>query len=249
MAGGRAATGRRWRRRRVAVTLSVAAALLIAVNVYAAVVVEGQRSASSGGPRPSGIPANVPTGLANMMELSPVSGVAPGFTLTDQHGRTIALSSLRGKAVVLEFMDPHCTDICPIVSQEFLTAEHYLGPLAGRVVFAAVNVNQYFHSVRDMAVYSREHQLDTLPDWHFLTGAVPALRAVWRDYHIEVQAPSRNADILHTSAIYFISPAGTERFLATPMVDHTAGGTAYLPLAQTQDWARGIAAIARDLAR
>jgi hypothetical protein len=33
------------------------------------------------------------------------------------------------------------------------------------------------------------------------------------------------------------------------MVDHTADGTSYLPLAQISDWAGGIAGLARDLAR
>jgi cytochrome oxidase Cu insertion factor (SCO1/SenC/PrrC family) len=160
----------------------------------------------------------------------------------------MSLASLRGKVVVLEFMDPHCTDICPIVSQEFVSAYRSLGPLAGKVVFAAVNVNQYFNSVPAMAAYSRAHQLAAIPQWHFFTGPVPALRTVWRDYHIEVEAPSRNADIIHTSAIYFIGPDGRQRFLTSPMVGHTAGGTAYLPLSQIRDWAHGITVLARDLA-
>ena len=59
------------------------------------------------------------------MELSPVPArAAPGFTLTDQDGHVLPLSALRGKVVVLEFMDPHCTDICPIVSAEFTEAYH-----------------------------------------------------------------------------------------------------------------------------
>jgi hypothetical protein len=33
------------------------------------------------------------------------------------------------------------------------------------------------------------------------------------------------------------------------MVDHTANGTAYLPLAQISEWASGIARLADDLAR
>jgi protein SCO1 len=57
---------------------------------------------------------------------------ALGFTLTDQDGRTLALSALRSKVVVLEFMDPHCTDICPIVSQEYVDAYRDLGALAAR---------------------------------------------------------------------------------------------------------------------
>jgi cytochrome oxidase Cu insertion factor (SCO1/SenC/PrrC family) len=247
-AGGALATLRRRRRRRIVVTLTLAAAVLVAANVYAAVVIAAQRGPAASSVRPSGIPANISTRLANLMSLSPVSGAAPGFTLTDQRGRTMSLASLRGKVVVLEFMDPHCTDICPIVSQEFVSAYRSLGPLAGKVVFAAVNVNQYVNSVQAMAAYSRAHQLAAIPQWHFFTGPVPALRAVWRDYHIEVQAPSRNADVIHTSAIYFIGPDGTQRFLTSPMVDHTAGGTAYLPLSQISDWAHGIAVLARDLA-
>jgi cytochrome oxidase Cu insertion factor (SCO1/SenC/PrrC family) len=150
--------------------------------------------------------------------------------------------------VVLEFMDPHCTDICPIVSQEFVEANRLLGPLASKVVFAAVNVNEYFTSVHAMSVYSRAHQLQSIPGWHFFTGPVPDLRKVWRDYHIQVEAPSRDADVAHTSAIYFIGATGTERYLTSPMVDHTSDGTAFLSLSQIHDWARGIALLARDMA-
>ena len=41
----------------------------------------------------------------------------------------------------------------------------------------------------------------------------------------EVQAPSPDVDIVHTSAVYFIGAGGTERYLATPMGDHTSSGT------------------------
>jgi cytochrome oxidase Cu insertion factor (SCO1/SenC/PrrC family) len=122
-----------------------------------------------------------------------------------------------------------------------------LGPAARNVAFIAVNVNAYHASVADMAAYSREQALNTIPSWHFFTGPVPALTAVWRDYHIEVQAPSPNADIVHTSAVYFIDAQGREAFLASPMVDHTANGTAYLPAAQISQWAKGIALLARHL--
>src|SRR5450755_1392482 len=101
--------------------------------------------------RATGIPASVPTSLANLMLLSPVPvHSAPNFTLVDQTGHTLSFSSFKGKAVVLEFMDPHCTDICPIVSQEFVDAYRDLGKAASRVVFVAVNVNQYYTGVTDI---------------------------------------------------------------------------------------------------
>ena len=254
-AGPQAGAGlpaRRRRRRRLWITLGVVAALLVGVNAYAAYELTSVNNNANPGPllRPTGIPGNISTSLANLMALSPVPGVrAPGFTLTDQHGHTMSLASLRGKVVVLEFMDPHCTDICPIVSQEFVDAYHELGARSGKVVFAAINVNQYHASVRDMAAYSAQHQMSTIPSWHFFTGPLPALKTAWRDYNIQVEAPNPNADIVHTSAVYFIDARGAERYLATPMVGHTANGTAYLPPAQIAAWAGGIARLAGDLAR
>jgi len=237
------------RRGRPAFWASLAAVILAGAAVVTVVAIVRARS----GPqlaRPSGIPASVSDAQINLMGLSPVPvRPAPGFTLTDQDGRTLSLSSLRGKVVVLEFMDPHCTDICPIVSQEYVDAYRDLGPLASRVVFAAVNVNQYHAAVSDMMAYSREQRLTTIPGWHFFTGPVPDLREVWDGYNIEVQAPSPNADIVHTSVVYFIDPAGQERFIATPMADHTSSGASYLPAGQITGWGQGIAQVARTLAR
>jgi cytochrome oxidase Cu insertion factor (SCO1/SenC/PrrC family) len=234
--------------RRSRMLLAAGLAAVVVAGAAAAGAVALNRTHGSQLHRPSGIPASVSNGQINLMGLAPVPGAAaPGFTLTDQQGRTLSLASLRGKAVILQFMDPHCTDICPIVSAEYVDAYHDLGTLASRVVFVAINVNQYHAAVSDMMAYSREQRLITIPDWHFFTGPVPALRTVWGDYHVEVQAPNPNADIVHTSVIYFIGPDGRERFLALPMADHTASGASYLPAGQISAWGQGIAQVARTL--
>jgi cytochrome oxidase Cu insertion factor (SCO1/SenC/PrrC family) len=236
-----------WRRWRPALFLGLAAVLAAGVAATATVIIRGHGSQSPH--RPTGIPASVSDAQVNLMELSPVAATAaPAFTLTDQAGRTLSLASLRGKVVVLEFMDPHCTDICPIVSAEYVDAYRDLGPLASKVVFAAINVNQYYAGVSEMAAYSREHQLETIPSWHFFTGSVPALQNAWRDYKVMVSAPNPNADIVHTSVIYFIDPSGRQRFIASPMVDHTGSGASYLPADQITGWGQGIAQVARTLA-
>ena len=225
-------------------------AVLVAATAAASAYAVGRRHRNPAALRPSGIPASVPLSRVNLMGLSPLPArPAPGFTLTDQDGRVLPLSAFRGKVVVLEFMDPHCTDICPIVSDEFTSAYRDLGKLAGKVVFAAVNVNQYHTAVTDVAAFSREHQLTTIPDWHFLTGPVPSLRAVWRDYDVDVQAPGPDADIVHSSVVYFIDPAGRERYLASPQADHTKSGASYLPADQIAAWGQGIAQIATLLTR
>ena len=231
------------------IAAAAAAVLIVAASAAYIVIQVWPHQEATAGLRPSGIPASVSTSLANLMQLSPVPArPAPGFTLTDQHGRAMSLASFAGRAVVLEFMDPHCVDICPIVSQEFIAAYRDLRGAASRAVFIAVNVNPYHLHVSDVAAYSGEHQLITIPSWHFFTGPLASLRAVWRAYNIEVRAPDRNADVIHTSEILFIDPGGRERFIATPMADYTAKGKAYLPVGPLAEWGKGIALVTRLLA-
>lgn len=200
--------------------------------------------------RASGLPANIPTSLANLMSLSTVPHQkAPAFDLTDQHGQPLSLANLRGRVVVLEFMDSHCHDICPLVSQEFVDAYHYLGKAAKKVAFVAVDVNPYFKTPADLAAFSKEHGLDAIPSWRYLTGSMAALKKTWLDYNITIEANGPTAALVHTSLVYFIGPHGTERYLASPTDDHTKSGAAYLPPSQLASWGRGIARVARDLTK
>jgi cytochrome oxidase Cu insertion factor (SCO1/SenC/PrrC family) len=227
---------------------TVVAVVVLAAGAGYAVIRVRQHQEPGAGLRASGIPGSVSTSLSDLMQLSPVPvRGAPGFTLTDQGGHMVSLAGLRGRVVVLEFMDPHCTDICPIVSQEFIDAYRDLGAKAARVVFVAVNVNRYHLRVADVAAFSSEQRLTQVPSWHFLTGSYPGLAAVWQDYEITVDAPGPDADVIHSSQMYFIDPQGRERFVADPMADHTASGSSYLPAGQLAAWGQGIALVARQL--
>jgi cytochrome oxidase Cu insertion factor (SCO1/SenC/PrrC family) len=226
--------------------LGVVVALSALFAVFA-----GKIRADQGAPlRASGLPAAISTNTADLMGLTRLPGrTADDFVLTDQHGRTMSFASFRGRTVVLEFMDPHCTDICPIVSQEFVDAYHDLGSGARNVEFVAVNVNRFHGSVAAMSTYSQAHLLSTIPTWHFFTGPIASLAAVWHAYNISVIAPGPNADIIHTSAVYFIDPSGHERYAAFPADDHTASGKAYLPANQIASWGRGVALVLQGLSQ
>ena len=219
---------------------SVAAAVIIAARQHERAALTGQR--------PSGTAVAIPSGTANLMGLSPVpTNLAPGFALTDQAGHKLPLSAFRGKVVVLEFMDSRCTDVCPLVSREFIDAYHDLGGAAAHVAFAAVNVNGRYNQVEDVLAYSRAHQLTAIPDWHFFTGPASALQAVWRAYGIAVVPNGPRGTLEHTATVYFIGPHGTERYIADPVADHTAGGAAYLPPGQVSGWGQGIAQVAETM--
>ncbi len=49
---------------------------------------------------------------------------APDFKLTDQFGHSVTLSSLRGREVVLAFIDSRCKDICPLTAQIMYAARY-----------------------------------------------------------------------------------------------------------------------------
>lgn len=228
--------------------LFVVLAALVLVAGGFAVIAKRHHDQQSQLIRVSGIPSTISTPLATLMFLAPIPAKpAPAFTLIDQSGHTLSLSDFRGHAVVLEFMDSHCTDICPIVSQEFIDADHDLGSAASRTVFIAVNVNADHGAVADVAAFSQEHQLDTIPNWHFFTGTAADLQPVWNSYGVVVQVPSPTVDIIHSSFVYFIDPKGRERYLANPMDDHTASGAAYLPAGSLSSWGQGIALVSKSL--
>jgi cytochrome oxidase Cu insertion factor (SCO1/SenC/PrrC family) len=230
--------------------LTVLGAVVVLSAIFAIVANRIHADQSSGPLRATGLPPTISTSLANLMGLTAIPGrFADNFVLTDQRGRTMSFDRFEGRTVVLEFMDPHCTDICPIVSQEFVDAYHDLGPTAPKVVFVAVNVNKFHTSVAAMSTYSQAHLLSTIPTWHFFTGQIQALEAVWRAYNISVVAPGPNADIIHTSVVYFIDPKGHERYAAFPADDHTSQGKAYLPGGQIMAWGHGIALVLQGLSQ
>jgi cytochrome oxidase Cu insertion factor (SCO1/SenC/PrrC family) len=195
-------------RRPLAIAVGAAAVLVVAL-------VSLERAGREGRSWPSG-------SLRELTKLTPLDGIAaPAFTLSDQHGRTVSLASLRGRIVVLESMDPKCTLECPITSQQFIEAAHVLGERSSEVVFVGVNVNQYHAGTADALRFSRVHRLERLPNWHFLTGSTAALRRVWQAYRIAVR-PSRTGDVAHTDAMYFIDRRGRARWVAAPEHDRAA---------------------------
>ena len=71
---------------------------------------------------------------------------APGFSLTDQNGQTVSLASLRGKVVLMTFLDPVCTTDCPIIAQEFKQTGQMLGAQDESVELVAVVANPTYRS-------------------------------------------------------------------------------------------------------
>ncbi len=133
---------------------------------------------------------------------------APGFTLTDQNGRAVSLASLRGKVVLMTFLDPVCTSDCPIIAQEFKQTAQLLGAQNSRVELVAVVANPTYRATAFTQAFDRQEGLAAVPNWLYLTGSLSQLGAVWRQYGVTVQNLPAGAMSAHNDLAVIINPSG-----------------------------------------
>lgn len=202
------------RRKRIG-WIAAGAVGLIAALSFAVLLARHDAGASSSA---AGEPPSVEAGGG-----FPIHGtLAPGFTLADQFGRTVSLSSLRGHEVVLAFIDSRCTTVCPLTAAILRNALRRIGPVdARRVALVAVNADPAATRVADVYRFSAETGM--LHQWLYLTGSPAALKAIYRKYQVYV-CVEHNGDVVHTAAIYLIDPAGRER-LYFQTLDSSVGVT------------------------
>ena len=151
---------------------------------------------------------------------------APTFSLTDQNGRTVTQASLRGKLTLVTFLDPVCSDDCPVIANQLAVADRQLGALADRVEIIAIDSNPVFTNVADVAAFTTAHGLADLPNWHFLAGPGPRLQDVTAAYGIVVQVPTVGM-IEHDEGIYFVDADGrTRAYLGDGANPYLTGGYA-----------------------
>jgi cytochrome oxidase Cu insertion factor (SCO1/SenC/PrrC family) len=142
---------------------------------------------------------------------APLNFPAKGFQLTDQHGRAVSLASMRGKVVLLTFLDPMCTSDCPLIAQEFRAADQLLGAAGHRVEMVAVVANPVYYQLADVRAFDRQEYLDQLPNWLYLTGSLPRLQQVWKDYGIAASILPAGSMIGHSDVAYVIDRSGHVR--------------------------------------
>ena len=142
---------------------------------------------------------------------APLNSPAPAFALTDQHGKPVSLASLRGKAVLLTFLDPVCVTDCPLEAQELKQAGVLLGAQSRQVALVAVNLNPAYNSLGYIQAFDRQERLTGVPGWLYLTGSPAQLRQVWRKYGIASQTLPAGSMLGHSDAAFVIDPAGRMR--------------------------------------
>lgn len=155
-----------------------------------------------------GTSAPAPSSSADVITWKSGQQLAPAIALRTADGSPFRLASLRGRPVIVTFVDPHCTTFCP---RESLVIDDALRSLraADRPAVVAVSVDPTVQTAR---VLRREAaRFRWLPNWRWAIGTQAQLAAVWRKYHIAV-VPTKD-DITHTEAAYVVDAAGYQRSL------------------------------------
>src|SRR5438132_458386 len=141
---------------------------------------------------------------------------APDFRLVDARGAPISLREFHGRTVIVTFIDPACTSLCPLEAGDLDRAVASF-PAARRPVIVAVSVNPWADSRANFRHDARKWHL--VPQWRWAVGTYARLAAVWKSYKIGVLAKTEVIghttvhNISHTEASFIVDRSGYERAL------------------------------------
>jgi hypothetical protein len=106
--------------------------------------------------------------------------------------------------VILAFNDSECTTVCPLTTAALVDAKAMLGSAASGVQLLGIDANPKATAIDDVLSYSQLHGM--LYQWRFLTGSLPQLESVWKDYSVGVDVSQNQVD--HEPAIFVINQQG-----------------------------------------
>jgi protein SCO1/2 len=173
--------------------------LVLLLAAIAAVLIGGSRSGSSGPQRPA-------SAAALRGPLLPAGLRAADFSLADQNGRQVSMSSLRGRVVLVTFIHSLCHDTCPLMVEQIKGALNDL-PGGGRdIATLGVSVHPVEDTRRNRRAFVTKHEMTGR--MQFVNGSPQAMARVWRAYAMQA---SQGPGLVHSSYVLLIDRNGIER--------------------------------------
>ena len=202
------------RRRLIALATGCVLAAALAAILYSSRP-SSSPAVSTGGATLIDTAEGIDSSGAALMQLSVVASghapLAPGLDLVDQNGRRTTLSQFRGKVVIWSLNDDQCTDMCALFAQDVVAAEKDLGPASEHVVFLSVNANPFYPAPAAVKAWSVRNNVESLPNWVYLTGSPAELEKTWAAYQVTVIQDTKNKTVQHDPIVEFIDPDGRTR--------------------------------------
>jgi protein SCO1 len=134
---------------------------------------------------------------------SPADGL-PKVSLTDQNGRAISLSSLKGKPALVAFIHTSCEGPCELITSEMKSVARSLGPgFKSEVTMVSITTDPSEDGSRELLAYAKAQGVDA-DGWVFLTGAPAEIRRLLALYGVAAE----DDDSEHVLELFLLSPGG-----------------------------------------
>lgn len=130
---------------------------------------------------------------------------AHDFSLRDQNGHRVTLSSYRGRVVIVTFIHSLCHDDCPLMVEQIKGGLNLL-PAGGRAVPAiGISVAPSQDTVANRRKFLAEHRMARR--LAFLNGPAAQVGSVWHTYAIQAGTSPKG----HSAFVLLIDKRGFER--------------------------------------
>ena len=137
------------------------------------------------------------------------SDCLPAITLTDQHNKPVMLSSLKGKAVLVDFIYTSCPGPCLTETQKMAkVADSLSKDLGSKVVLLSITVDPEHDGSQQLLEYAKKQDVER-PGWYFLTGSPQTIEEVMKNFKlIRQREPDGTVD--HIIGVFLLGPDGRE---------------------------------------
>lgn len=141
-------------------------------------------------------------------EVQQAVAVGGPFHLTDQNGRAVDESVLKGKWSAVFFGFTYCPDVCPTTLQTLNAAAEWLGPQAKDFQVVFISVDPGRDTPEQMKAYLDAQGLR--PQTLGLTGTPGEVASVAKAYRAYYAREGEGDDytVTHTNVVYLMNPRG-----------------------------------------
>jgi cytochrome oxidase Cu insertion factor (SCO1/SenC/PrrC family) len=140
---------------------------------------------------------------------------ASDFTLIDQYGDEITLSSFKDQPVLITFAFAHCTTVCPVLVRNVMEA---MKDLNGEGIRALViSLDPWRDTPGSLPALAKKWNA---PEGvHLLSGEVEAVNAVLDAYNVARTRDEKTGDVVHPALVYVVNSNGSLQYaLNSPKV-------------------------------
>lgn len=128
------------------------------------------------------------------------------FALSDETGKRVRAQELKGKAVVLTFLDSQCQETCPVVAGLVADGLALLpGALQSSVAAIAISTDPAGDTAPSRRTFLRRH--GAAGRLRYLSGPLSTLEPVWKGFQI-LSSHESGDDEVHSAPVRIYDPAG-----------------------------------------